>query len=182
LPGAGRLADVTADLATARLDVRSLSLPLIEALLTGDLAQAAALAPYPIDASTFDGDEHVLRLRRDQLRADPTELPWLYRAAVLRAHGVVVARGGFHAPPDADGTVEIGYRVAPAWRGQGVASELARGLLDWARTQGAARCLASVSPDNAASLAIVRRLGFAHTGEQMDEVDGLELVNTLELR
>ena len=169
-------------LATARLDLVPLSLPLIEALLAAELAQAAGLAPYPVDVSTFAGDEYVLGLRRDQLRADPTEEPWLYRAAVLRERGIVVARCGFHAPPDADGTVEIGYRVAPAWRGQGLATELATGLLDWARDQGAVRCLASVSPGNAASLAIVRRLGFVQTGEQMDEVDGLELVHTLELR
>jgi RimJ/RimL family protein N-acetyltransferase len=169
-------------LATPRLDLVPMGLPMLEALVAGDLAQAAALAPYPVDASTFAGDEYVLRLRRDQLRADPTHEPWLYRAAVLRERGVVVARGGFHEPPDAEGTVEIGYRVAPAWRGQGLATELATGLLAWAREQGAARCLASVSPGNAVSLAIVRRLGFVQTGEQMDEVDGLELVHTLELR
>jgi RimJ/RimL family protein N-acetyltransferase len=41
--------------------------------------------------------------------------------------------------------------------------------------------VASVSPDNAASLAVVRRLGFVKTGEEVDEVDGLEWVHTLEL-
>ena len=170
------------DPVTARLVLRPLSLPLIEALVAGDLPRAAALAPYPVDASTFAGDEHVLRMRREQLRADPTEEPWLYRAAVLRERPVVVARGGFHAPPDAEGTVEIGYRVAPAWQGQGLATELAAGLLGWARAHGAVRCLASVSPGNAASLAIVRRLGFVQTGEHVDEIDGLELVHALELR
>ena len=37
-------------------------------------------------------------------------------------------------------------------------------------------CVASVSPRNAASLALVRSLGFRQVGEQIDEVDGLELV------
>ena len=96
--------------------------------------------------------------------------------------GEVVARGGFHAPPDAHGAVEIGYAVLPAHRRQGYAHEIACGLLAWGREHGAVRCLASVSPDNAASLATLARLGFVHTGEQMDEVDGLELVHTLELR
>ena len=167
---------------TARLDLVPLGLPLLEALVAGDLARAAALAPYPIEADTFGDDELVLRLRRDQLRAEPTEEPWLYRAAVLRETGRVVARGGFHAPPDDEGAVEIGYRVHPAWRGQGIATELAAGLVDWAREQGAQRCLASVAPGNAASLAVIARLGFVHTGEQVDEIDGLELVHTLELR
>jgi RimJ/RimL family protein N-acetyltransferase len=136
---------------TARLDLVPLSLPMLEALVDGD-----------------------------QLRADPAEEPWLYRVAVLRSTGHVVARGGFHAPPDGDGTVEIGYSVAPAHRREGLATELATGLLDWARTQGAARCLASVSPGNTASLAIMAWLGFVRTGDQIDERDGLELVHTLE--
>ena len=167
---------------TARLDLLPLSLPLLEALVAGDLARAGDLAPYPIEADTFGDDELVLRLRRDQLRADPSEEPWLYRAAVLRETGRVVARAGFHAPPDSEGTVEIGYRVHPAWRGQGIAGEMAAGLIGWAREQGAQRCLASVSPGNVASLAVLARLGFVRTGEQVDEIDGLELVHTLELR
>ena len=168
-------------LSTARLDLHPLPLPLIDALLEGDLPRAQSLAPYPITTGTFDRDEYVLTMRQKQLRADPTELPWLYRAAVLRATGEVVARGGFHAPPDADGMVEIGYRVQPSWQGQGLATELAAGLLDWARGQGAARCVASTTPDNRASQAVIARLGFVRTGEWMDEVDGLEWVYTLEL-
>ena len=169
-------------LSTTRLDLHPLPLPLIDALLAGDLAAAQALAPYPVTEQAFAGDEYVLRLRQAQLRADPTELPWLYRAAVLRASGEVVARCGFHAPPDAEGTVEIGYRVQPAWQRQGLAGELAGELLRWAREQGAARCLASTAPGNLASQAVLARLGFVRTGEAMDEVDGLEWVFTLALQ
>jgi RimJ/RimL family protein N-acetyltransferase len=142
---------------------------------------AAALAPFPVDASTFDGDEHVLALRHAQLTADPTEAPWLLRAAVLRASGEVVGKVGFHAPPDADGVVEIGYRVAPSYRRQGLATEMAIGLIRWGAEQGARACLASIRPDNAPSLAIIGRLGFERIGEQMDEIDGLEWVFTLPL-
>lgn len=169
-------------ISTARLDLHPLPLPLIDALLEGDLAAADALAPFPVRPSSFEGDEYVLGLRQEQLGADPTELPWLYRAAVLRETGEVVARGGFHSPPDPWGAVEIGYRVLPGWRGQGLATEIATGLIGWARAQGAARCLASTAPDNAASQAVLARLGFRRTGEQMDEVDGPEWVFTLELR
>jgi len=40
--------------------------------------------------------------------------------------------------------------------------------------------VATVAPDNAPSLAVVRAAGFVHVGEQMDPVDGLELVCTRE--
>ena len=169
-------------ISTARLDLHPLALPLIDALLARDLDTARELAPYDIDEVTFAEDDHVLSLRQAQLRADPGELPWLYRAAVRRGTREVVARGGFHAPPDADGSVEIGYRVQPAWQRQGLATELAAGLIGLAAEQGVARCLASTAPGNAASQAVLARLGFVRTGEAMDEVDGLEWVFTLELQ
>jgi RimJ/RimL family protein N-acetyltransferase len=139
-------------IATSRLDLHPLPRPLIDALLAGDLVAAGALAPFAVGPESFAGDEYVLRLRQAQLRADPAE-----------------------------GPVEIGYRVLPQWQGQGLATELAAGLIAWAREHGAARCLASTRPGNAASRAVVAKLGFVLTGEQMDEVDGLELVHTLEL-
>jgi L-amino acid N-acyltransferase YncA len=37
-------------------------------------------------------------------------------------------------------------------------------------------CVASVSPHNAPSLSLVRSFGFRHVGDQIDEIDGLELV------
>jgi RimJ/RimL family protein N-acetyltransferase len=166
---------------TPRLDLVTLPPPLVAALVAKDLAAARRLAPFPLEADTFEGDEHVLGLRHAQLTADPTEEPWLFRAALLRDTGAVIGKVGFHAPPDAEGAVEIGYRVDPAYRRQGFAREMAVGLIRWAAEQGARICIASVRPDNTPSLRIVERLGFERTGEQMDEIDGLEWVFELPL-
>ena len=171
----------SAPVQTPRLTLVPLSPPLVAALVEGDLARARTLAPFPVEATTFADDGYVLRLRHAQLSADPTEEPWLYRAAVAKDSGRVVGRIGFHAPPDPDGTVEVGYAVATERRRQGLALEMCRVLLAWGAENGARRVLASVRPDNAGSLAVVRRLGFAKTGEEVDEVDGLEWVHTLEL-
>ena len=168
-------------IATPRLDLHELTPDLIRAVLDGDLARAAGLAAYEIDGSTFEGDEYVLQLRLAQLEQEPAQQPWLYRAAVLRGTGEVVGRAGFHAPPDDDGAVEIGYSTHPEHRRQGYAAEMAVGLLRWAAAHGAARCLASIRPDNTPSLALSRRLGFVRTGEQVDEIDGLEWIFTREL-
>lgn len=167
---------------TPRLVLHPLAPALVAALAAGDLAAARALdPPFELDGA-FDGDEGVLARRHAQLTADPAEAPWLLRAAVPHGSRQVVGRVGFHAPPDADGVVEVGYVVQPAYRQQGLATEMVTALLDWARAQGCTACLASVSPDNAASLATVARLGFVKVGEQIDEEDGLEWVHRLDLR
>jgi RimJ/RimL family protein N-acetyltransferase len=74
------------------------------------------------------------------------------------------------------GRAEIGYTVLPAYRGQGLATEAAAGLVEWAWEQGERTVFASVAPTNPASLAVVRKLGFVQTGSQIDDIDGLELV------
>ena len=168
-------------IATPRLDLHDLTLELMRAVLARDWGGAAALAPYPVDEEAFAGSDHVLGLRVAQLENDPHEQPWLYRAAVLRDTGRVVGRGGFHAPPDSTGTVEIGYEVLAPHRGQGLAAEMAVGLLRWGAGQGARACLASIRPDNTPSLALTQRLGFVRIGEQIDEIDGLEWVFRLPL-
>lgn len=166
---------------TPRLDLVVLPAPLVAALAAGDLDAARELAPFPVDATTFAADAHVLRLRHAQLTEDPSQEPWLLHAAVLRDTGAVVGRVGFHAPPDASGTVEIGYSTTLDHRGRGVATEMAIGLIRWGAAAGARTCLASIRPDNAPSQAIAARLGFGKIGEQVDEIDGLEEVFALTL-
>jgi RimJ/RimL family protein N-acetyltransferase len=64
-----------------------------------------------------------------------------------------------------------------AERRKGYAREGVLALLDWAWATGRARiCVASVSPHNSSSLALIQSLGFRQIGEQIDDVDGLEWV------
>jgi ribosomal-protein-alanine N-acetyltransferase len=79
--------------------------------------------------------------------------------------------------PDA---VEIGYTIEEPWRGHGYATAAATELLRRAEERGVRHYLASTTPDNEPSLAIIRKLGFRQTGEAIDEEDGLELVFELE--
>ena len=110
------------------------------------------------------------------------------RVAVLKGTRQAVGRVGFHAPPDADGVVEIGYSVSPAFRRQGFAVEMAAALIAWAAAEGCTACVASALPDNAGSLATIARLGFVRTGERTDGErtegdDGVvEWVHRLDLR
>ncbi len=72
---------------------------------------------------------------------------------------------GFHGPPDAAGALEIGYALAPAWRGRGYATEAVGLLCEWAEAQeGVTGLTARTDPDNAASARVLDRLGFVASG------------------
>jgi RimJ/RimL family protein N-acetyltransferase len=122
------------------------------------------------------GADDVVQLRLEQLIARPSLEPWLLRAVVLRSEGIAVGFCTFHDEPDDRGVVELGYEIAPVYRRQGFAREVARALAAWAATHGAGTLRASISPDNAASIALVEGEGFVQIGEQIDDDDGLELV------
>ncbi len=85
----------------------------------------------------------------------------------------VVGSGGVKAPPLDDGEVEIGYGVAPAWRGRGLATEAARALTSEALAQGARRVSAFTTPANTASWRLLQRIGYVRDGETIDPDDGL---------
>jgi [ribosomal protein S5]-alanine N-acetyltransferase len=58
--------------------------------------------------------------------------------------------------------VDIGFAFLPAWRGAGYAREASLAVLDEGRDRFALRrVVAIVSPDNAASIGLLERLGFA---------------------
>ena len=161
-----------------------MSLSFMRRLQRGDVAGAADLIGAELPADLPQQLEHFLEFRIADLERDPSWQPWLGRAIVLTlpdGRRRAIGTAGFHGPPDADGRVEVGYRVEPAYRRQGVATEVVHGLFDWAaREHRVTRFRASVAPANAPSLAIVRRLGFRQTGVQIDEIDGPELVFDLD--
>jgi ribosomal-protein-alanine N-acetyltransferase len=147
-------------------------LRLIEA---GEIAELESPLGARIPAGWAEAIPASVRL--EQLSADPSEEPWLVRAMVLRAPRRVVGSVGFHAPPDGRGRVEIGYDIVATERRKGYAREGIQGLAAWAFATGRVHiCAASISPDNLPSLALVRSLGFRQVGQQIDDVDGLELV------
>ena len=168
---------------TDRLELVSLSPSFIEALLAGRRLEAARILGSPLPEEWPGDILFMLQRRLQQLRADPSEQPWLARAMIRRTppDGTVVGTLGFHARPDRRGVVEVGYGVLAPFRRQGYAEEAVRALFDWATREHAVRRFrASVGPSNQPSLALVRKLEFVQTGDQWDEIDGRELVFELE--
>ncbi|MEU4214855.1 GNAT family N-acetyltransferase [Actinoplanes sp. NPDC026623] len=158
--------------------IRFVKLPpaALRALIDSDLPAASAAAGQQL--SEFIRDEKWLwEIRGEQIARDPASADWIARVAVDEPAGVVVGHGGFHGPPDAGGMVEVGYSVDPAYRRRGHARAMLAALIERARAEPGVRVVrASISPDNAGSLATIAGFGFVEVGEQWDEQDGLELV------
>lgn len=174
---------VRADVATPRLLLRSLGVPLLETLLRGDRAEAGRVlgCTIPDDLSLSD---MPLERRLIQLRADASEEPWLVRAMIDRESNTLIGHIGFHAPPGAEhlqaiapDAVELGYTVHANFRRRGYAKEAALALMHWAHTRHGIRAFVlSISPENAASNALATSMGFEACGSHIDEEDGLEII------
>jgi ribosomal-protein-alanine N-acetyltransferase len=90
---------------------------------------------------------------------------------------VPVGLAGFHVAPNAAGMVEVGYQVASEFRRRGYARHSLETLLSVAQQHPDVRTVrATISPDNAASLALISSYGFVENGEQWDEEDGREII------
>jgi [ribosomal protein S5]-alanine N-acetyltransferase len=103
---------------------------------------------------------------------DGVEPRWSTHLFVHRADRALIGIGGFTGPPE-QGAVEIGYSVAPEYRGSGFATAAARRLVAAAEQSGdvrlvVAHTLAAAGP----STAILQRLGFVRVGEAVDPEEG----------
>lgn len=161
---------------TARLDLQAVQ-PHEYALLAVDRADPRLW----VDRGFTNPYRHLvddpgpLPHRIPRIQADPGAAPYLLRLAVLRDEQIIVGSAGFHALPDADGMIEIGLGIVPEHQRQGLATELLHGMWGWVIGQpGVVTLRYTVSPDNVASQAIIRRIGAECMGQQIDEEDGPE--------
>ena len=151
----------------------------VEAVLADRRQEAAGLLEIELpDEFPSEGERRFLGLRLRQMHEDARFQQWCPHAVVL--DGQLIGHAGFHGPPGVNatqnpGAVEFGYTIYPPWRGRGYATEAARTLMDLAEEwAGIRHFFLAVAPDNEPSLAIVRKLGFVKTGEQLDPEDGVE--------
>ena len=164
---------------TPRLILRLVPLEGLEATAHKDTEAARRIIGNVPDC-WFD-EAWVSEMRFNQWHADPAYGPWSIRAITLKATGEIVGNMNCHAKPmlfeyhgERGQAVEMGYTVFEPWRRQGIAFEAVKAIMDWAAFQGVRWVILSISPENAASLALARKLGAQQIGSQIDEHDGPE--------
>jgi RimJ/RimL family protein N-acetyltransferase len=107
------------------------------------------------------------------LLAHPDAFPWWMYLFIHPNDRALVGYGGFKGKVDANGMVEIGYSIAPAYRNRGLATEAAQGLIDFAFSHPQikmvdAHTLAEANP----STGVLKKVGMKFIEELRDPEDG----------
>jgi RimJ/RimL family protein N-acetyltransferase len=114
----------------------------------------------------------------ERLKEAPDEGEWRVYLFFDDANALV-GSGGYQGPPTGrrpDRTVEIGYEIAPAFRGKGLGTAAVSALVEHARaTHAVDTVLARTEPKMSASVRILKKLKFVNFGpvpppDQGDEV------------
>jgi RimJ/RimL family protein N-acetyltransferase len=169
-------------LATPRLLLVPMTLPMLEAVLANQRAVAEALVGASFPAA-WPGEELIARAfpySMAAVRAEPERRLWGDSLVVRRGHARVPDRvvGSviFHGRPD-DGVAEVGYGIDEEERGQGVATEATAACVEWALGEpGITAVQATTFPWHLASLAVIRKLGMKPAGTREHDTLGELLV------
>lgn len=128
---------------------------------------AEALHPMysDADANTYGSHPATMTLEESRARlekgiADPT-----WRAWAITLKGDDTAIGTVACYEKRQGKVtEIGYILKRAFWGRGIATEAVAAMIDLLFAEGQRRVFADTDPENAASIALLERLGFQREG------------------
>ena len=160
-----------APLVTARLRLVPATLELADADLHNRLEFSHQLrASVPDSWPPPLNDEGSMRYTLEFLRRDPESAGWAawYWIANTR-RPFLVGQGGFKGRP-AEGCVEIGYSLLPAFQKQGYASEAVAALIAWAFSHPEVeRVAAETLPALTPSIRLLQRAGFSRGGKPSEE-------------
>lgn len=143
---------------TERLLAFPFTKDMAEHIAAGDPADQGWSAGYP-----RPDDKDVARMfLKSGAQGDLRYRPQLL---VLRETGEAVGGIGFFGPPDAEGTAELGYGVAPEVEGRGLATEALTGLLEFGfNAELMRRVKADTTHDNIGSQRVMEKAGMHRTG------------------
>ncbi len=109
-----------------------------------------------------------------QLEPDPTQADWGVHLVARTAKRTLIGFAGCNnGPPDATGTVEIGYDVLPAYQRRGYATEAMDAIMAWLFAQPRVRRVtADCDANNSASRRVLERLGLRQQAPTDDRLNG----------
>ena len=151
----------------------------IRALIAGEPSRAEGLLGVKLpdgwsqDKQARDGLSYHLKA----LEGDASESLWRMRLIALSADRYVVGSINLKGKPDETGTVEIGWRLKSEYRGQGLATEAARSVINWAFQQEGVRCVvATIADKNLPSVRVAQRLGMQPCTGNLPDIRVWEII------
>ncbi len=154
-------------LQTTHLDLVATTLLHVDAELAGREQLAELLGVVvPKDWPPAGVNRELLTNLRARLAAEGRgSVGWYGWYAITRRSALqpqtLVGVGSFFGPPGADGTVELGFAVLPAFRGRGHATEVATALVSHALEQpNVERIVSHARAADRPTLAVLLRCGF----------------------
>ena len=100
---------------------------------------------------------------------NPSGVTWGSLFFVYPQVRTLVGFGGFKGPPSSDGVVEIGYAIAPAFQGQGLATDAVAQMVQRAFADSVVRAVDAHTLGQAnPSTRVLEKSGFRRIGEADD--------------
>jgi len=158
---------------TARLRLVPVRLPHLEAFAAGGDAGLGALLGVSVEPDWAGPDAlQAIGVSHDFLVSNPDSADWWMHVFLHEADNRLIGLGGYKGAPSG-GRLEFGYEFAPAYRGQGLATEAAKGMVDHAFAQAEIdHVIAHTLPAENASTRVLKRCGLTFDEAVHDPDDG----------
>ena len=115
----------------------------------------------------------AIRFGYEYLKAHADALGWWMYLFIHKGDNALVGQGGFTGKANEDGMVEIGYAIIPAYRGLGLATEAAQGLVDYAFSHSHIKTVdAHTLAEPNASTRVLEKVGMEQVGTAHDRDAG----------
>jgi RimJ/RimL family protein N-acetyltransferase len=157
-----------AEVETARLRLRRLTAADLPALIA--YRNDPEVARYQ-GWETFSAEEADTFLAKQDATEPGTPGSWFEIAMEEKASGTMVGDCALHVRADDPRQGEVGFTVSPAHQRRGLASEAVAAVLDYAfGTLGLHRIIAVTDARNAASAALLERIGMRREGHFIQNI------------
>jgi RimJ/RimL family protein N-acetyltransferase len=155
----------------SRLKLVDGTLALLSAAVEGRAALEGLLGVSV--AEGWEGFPEALPILRASHENKPEGQRWGSLFFIEVEVSTLVGFGGFKGSPSFDGVVEVGYAIAPAFRGRGLATDAVAQMVERAFEDLAVRAVdAHTLGHNSASTRVLQKTGFRKIAEMEDPDEG----------
>jgi [ribosomal protein S5]-alanine N-acetyltransferase len=149
------------------------SVEILEAAIEGNDALAKKMN-VSVPGNWTEFGVVALQYALDKLKNSADEINWWTYFPIHKVDNMLIGSGGYKGKPAVDGMVELGYEIAPGYRGRGMATEMTMGLVENAFRDVRVKSVTAhtLGQDNA-STRVLQKCGFSKIDEIRDPDDGL---------